>query len=155
MTERERQIAFLQAQIQCIQEVNEDHIGQQVWVRDGLKDPWQGPFVLEDFGTGDEGFPYGLLSKYDEYNTWRFATLQPPALNLVDIELIPWKGGECPVEEGQAVLIQEGSGNMRVMYQHNMFSDAWKHSIDEGKPFWIVAYLPVNVTVKGEGDAKD
>lgn len=147
MTEREQQIAWLQAQIQCIEEVNETHLGEMVWCSDILHGRRYGPLKLEKF-YGGTAFPYGVRNEDGNYTTWRFATLKQPAPNPVDIELIPWEGGECPVEEGQAVLIQEGSGNMRVIYQQNMFSDAWKHSIDEGDPFWIVAYLPVNVTVE-------
>lgn len=73
----------------------------------------------------------------------------------LDIHLIPWEGGKCPIEEGQAVLIQERSGNIRVVYQHDSFSDAWEHTYIDNPMFHIIAYLPVNITVKEFGDARD
>ena len=149
MTERERMIKQHQAAIDCLNEVTEDHIGQMVMVRDYIDEEWIGPYQL--VSINDAEFPFIVKNTESSFPKYTFATVKIPPRCPLDIELIPWEGGECPVEDGQRTIIMEGDGTVAMISSSSGLERQWKH--EDSPSFNIVAYLPLNIRVQDEAHA--
>lgn len=118
-------------------EVTENHVGCAVEVSDyGSSSIWY-RITLSEIDTSSEwpyvGFPGGA---------WKYARLirepQPVAM-------IPWSGGECPVDEGTPTVVVCRDDVKAFLTQPEGYS--WSHEM--GKRTDIIAYLPLDLRMPG------
>lgn len=140
MTEREERIAELDEQRRCIQQLTEDDIGCDVWVRDERDFPWSGPYSLEGFSTGT----YAFLAIG---SCWKYATKSPP-ITPQTITLRRWDGGACPVDGSMLVLVRLRNLREQIVRAGSLDGGQWGHDVLLNEQSYVSHYAPIEIEVE-------
>ena len=139
MTTREKRIAELDEQRRCLEQLTEDDVGCDVWVRDELSLPWSGPYSFQGFDSGRYTFAA-------DGSTWLFATKTPP-IEPQKITLRRWDGRKCTLPDDAVVLFRYRDGTRVVSSVEVIPSDHWLWISDESD-FHITHYAPIEIEVE-------
>lgn len=140
MTTREERIAELDEQRRCLEELTEDDIGCDVWVRDYMDYPWSGPYSFAGFGMGR------LMFGANEA-CWAFATKTPP-IEPQKITLHRWNAGQCPVGADVFVGVRLRNGKIIIGQSATLSHRQWEHSNEMSESTWITHYAPIEIEVE-------
>lgn len=139
MTNKDQWREILQAQLACLDEISEDDIGTEVYVRDCTNAAWEGPYVLDTISSPEDmAHIFDVVQSAHSTMTYRFATKIPP-IEPQHLTLIPWHGGECPVKDGTQTALSFKSGNATIIDDPEEW--AW------GFGTTITGYAPVIITI--------
>lgn len=134
MSNKDEWRKILQAQLACLEEIDEEDIGSQVYVRDSLDDEWVGPYRLFRLVSPGENF----IFEVDGHTWWKFATKTLP-IEPQHLTLIPWHGGECPVKAGTQTILSFADGDNTMVNDPEDWG--WGFATN------ITGYAPVIITI--------
>lgn len=139
MTTREKRIAELDEQRRCLEQLTEDDIGCEVWVRDYMDFPWSGPYSFRGFGTGRLMFGANDAC-------WVFATKTPPIepqkITLRRLEGIKFS------ESGETVLlIRYRDGKIDATKVEDVPSYCWRWN-NNNNEHDITHFAPIEIEVE-------
>ena len=139
MTTREKRIAELDEQRRCLEQLTEDDVGCDVWVRDNMELLWCGPYRFQGL---DEGrFMFAANGAY-----WLFATKTPP-IEPQKITLRRWDGRKCTLSDDAVVLFRYRDGTRVVSSVEVIPSDHWSWNNTDSKDD-ITHYAPIEIEVE-------
>lgn len=142
--------ALLTAQLECLEALSEDDIGTEVYVRDFVDAAWEGPYVLEYIVSPEDlDQPFEVVQG-KRTMTYRLATKTLP-IEPQTVTLIPWSGGECPIEKDCDIIIQCEDGILKIVDARQIDYGQWSHTITWGctsTAYFIIAYRPITIDIE-------
>lgn len=139
MTTREKRIAELDEQRRCLEQLTEDDVGRDVWVRDDMELLWSGPYWFQGFD--ESRFMFAANGAY-----WLFATKTPP-IEPQKITLRRWDGGQLPAKLADTYVVARIiNGEKTVMKSTDFLPSQWEHT--EHSKYWITHYAPIEIEVE-------
>lgn len=120
MTTREKRLAELDEQRRCLDELTEDDIGCEVWVKDYLSSDWMGPFPFSGY-SGSTDYPFAVSNRS---NFYRYTTKTPP-VESQKITLRRWDGRKCPLPDDAIVLVRYRDGTRLINNVETIPSEHW------------------------------
>ena len=131
--------ALLTAQLECLEALSEDDIGKPFYFSDSLDGPWDGPIKLSLVTPLHEDGQYPFEDS--EGNSWRICTKTLP-IESQTVTLIPWSGGDRPVDIGKVVVYQTRGRGPNAGVAGLL---TWQHS-DVSTD--IIAYRPITIDIE-------
>ena len=142
-------IAHLYAKIECLHNVTKRFIGQPMYFRNSLDDPWKGPKNLKNVIIG-----VGVLCPFeDEFNTsWEFCRYAHPILNQV--WLVPmekWEPAERPFKDSECILLVRTRDRKILVGNTSMFPITWWDHTDPVEDNHIIEVSIIRPEISEEG----